>query len=119
MDSYATVPVEKSLALKVRLVHTHGKPSEEATELTTWADHHLRGVPLPKPVKAELNFTRDSVAAWIDRKWETVPAKLENGKPIAGIPAGTTAYYFSDISGNGFVNSTSITETSHKTKEIK
>ena len=72
------------------------------------ADHHLRGLPLPKPVKAELNFTKDSTAAWIDRKWETVPAKLVGAKPAAEIPTGTTAYYFNIWAENGFTSSTPV-----------
>lgn len=108
MDSYAAVPTDKSLAVKVRLPHNHSMTSEGAVELTTWADHHLRCVPLPKPVKAELNFTKDSTAAWIDRKWETLPAKLVDGKPVADVPEGATAYYFNSASSNGFVRSTPI-----------
>ena len=108
MDSFAAVPTEKSLAVKVRLPHNHSVTSEGAVELTTWADHHLRGVPLPQPVKAELDFTRDSAAAWIERKWETVPAKLVDGKPVADIPTGATAWYFNTYAENGFVVSTPI-----------
>ena len=110
MDSFAAVPTDKSLAVKVRLVHTHGKPSEEATELTAWADFYCRGVPLPEPVKADLNYTKDSAAAWIDRKWETVPAKLVGGKPVADIPSGTTASYFNTFAADGFVQSTPVKE---------
>ena len=110
MDSYAAVPTKKSLSVKVRLGHTHGTLSEEAIELTTWADYYLRGVPLPEPVAAELNFTKDSASAWIDRNWETVPAKLVNGKPVADIPEGTTAYYFNTRAKNGFVDSTPVME---------
>ena len=108
MDSFSAAPTEKSLSVKVRLPHNHSAVSEEALELTTWADFHLRGVPLPLPVRAVLNLTRDSTAKWVDRKWETLPAKLAGGKPVADIPAGTTAYYFDTCAENGFVVSTPV-----------
>lgn len=108
MESYAAVPTEKSLAVKIRLAHAHGTVSEEALEVTTWADRHLRGVPLPRPVRAELCFTRDDARNWTDRRWETMPARLVGGRPVADIPPNATAYYFNTYAENGFVDSTPI-----------
>ena len=108
MTSYAAVPTSKSLAVKVRLAHAHGKVSEEASEVATWADFHLRGIPLPRPVRAELCFTRDDARDWTERRWETTPAKLVGGKPVADIPPDATAHYFNTFAANGFVDSTPI-----------
>ena len=44
-------------------------------------------------VKAELNFTRDS-GAWQKRRWEAIPAGLEESRATATLPEGTRAYYF-------------------------
>ena len=103
--SFDRVPGEKGLAIKVRLPHTHGEVSENALELTTWADHYLRDRPLPQPVRAELVFTRDAAEPWIGRVWQTVPAVLKDGRPVAEIPVGTTAFYFNTYSADGFVDS--------------
>lgn len=109
-DSYAVVPSKKSLAVKVRLSHTHGKPSEEARELVAWADYHLKGIPLPRPVRAELNFTRDRDSSWTNRKWETVGAELADGGPVVQVPASASAYYLNTFAEDGFVESTPLVE---------
>jgi len=116
MTSFAAAPQGSTLAVKVRLPHNHSAISEEAVELTTWADFHLRGIPLPQPVRAELNFTRSDAAAWIDRSWETVPARLVNGHPQAEIPNDAKAHYFNTCAENGFANSSGFSEPSVRTK---
>jgi len=113
IDSFSAVPGEKSLAVRVRLPHNHSAVSEQAIELTTWADCHLRDIPLPQPVRAELNFTRSS-GAWINRVWETLPARLVDGKPEAELPAGITAWYFNTFAANGFVVSTPLQRADKK-----
>jgi len=93
--------------------HGHGGPGENPEEIRVFADNILKnGIPLPTitrsgregtsvwatyvaklPVlKAELNYTRDT-SRWQDRKWESIPANLADGKVSASLPEGTRVYY--------------------------
>ena len=106
--SYDAVEGDKTLSIKVGLDHAHGAVSENARELTVWADFHLKGIPLPKPVRAELNYTVDRDENWKERRWRTIPARLENGRPAGPVPDGASAFYFNTVASDGFVLSTPV-----------
>ncbi len=132
MSSYARVPGEKSLAVRVRMVHAHGKVSEEAPELLALANHYLRGGPaLPKlgaarragetvsvpcssdprlkPARAFLDYTCDAPPGlWFNRKWETIPATLAEGRVTADLPSGAKAWYVSVETADGSRVSTPV-----------
>ena len=46
-----------------------------------------------KIAKAELCFTKD-LGKWQDRNWESLPAKIQDDKVSAEIPADATVWYF-------------------------
>ncbi|MBR2838823.1 MAG: family 78 glycoside hydrolase catalytic domain, partial [Kiritimatiellae bacterium] len=104
---------------RIRMVHTHGRVSEEAGEIVALADGHLRGGPaLPQfgevrrdgrmavatfsadgrlpPVRACLDYTLDPpdrVGLWFSRKWASAPATIGNGEVSARLPDGAKAWY--------------------------
>lgn len=118
--SYRLGKGARTLSIRVRMPHGHpqgAKPEEIAAFAASVLRH---GVPLARItvterdsiryksrsriVKAELNYTMDS-GRWQDRKWETVPARLETGagRATAGIPQGATAWFFNLIDDRGLV----------------
>lgn len=117
MRSYRAVRGEKGLSLKVRLPHAHGKVSEEAPELLAVADHYLNGKPMPKAVRAELNYTTDSASDWTDRKWLTIPARLVDGRPRGEVPPDATAFYYNVIDTTGASFSTPV-EDGHPVVDV-
>lgn len=104
MASYQTVKNEKSISIRPRLNHAHGAVSEEAIDVTTWADFHLRNIPLPAAERAELLHTLDNTDDWTERKWEVTPANLDGDIAIAsGIPSGAAAAFCNFHHSTGFV----------------
>lgn len=112
--SYRLPKGQRTLCIRLRMPHGHNGPGEKPKEIHVFADSVVRGgTPLPKItgqgradnsawanyestagiVRAELNFTRDT-GRWQDRKWESIPAKLEKGRVTATLPAGARFYYF-------------------------
>lgn len=105
--SYALVKGENTFRIEPRMRHGH-QPGWEPGEIGIFIDSILKeGIPLPdvgemtvhantvtlpiqsetKIEKAELHFTTDT-GLRTERKWETVPATLEEGKAVArGLPA--------------------------------
>lgn len=134
MSSYASVPGDKALAIRVRMAHAHGKMSEEAPELLALADYYLRGGPaLPrlgdalldngtvsatcaadprmKPVRAFLDYTLDAPPGlWFARKWESAPATLAEGRVAATLPSNAKAWYMSVETADGCRVSTPVAE---------
>jgi len=121
--SYRLVKGPRTLCIKVRMPHGHGGAGENPEEILAFAEQICRGgKPLASitsfgaegpiawatyaseiPItKGEFNFTRDS-GKWKDRKWETLPAKLDaaNKKLSAEIPADAKVYYFNAIDERG------------------
>jgi dienelactone hydrolase len=111
--SYQLPKGARSLCIRLRMPHGHGGPGENPEEIRVFADNILKnGIPLPTitgsgregisvwatyvaklPVlKAELNYTRDT-GRWQDRKWQSIPANLTDGKVSASLPEGTRVYY--------------------------
>jgi len=113
--SYRLARGQRNLCIRVRMPHGHGGAGENPGEILTFANSCLgRGAPLANVVKqgrsqnqvwakfksefginrAELNFTRD-VGKWQDRKWETVPAEIDqpSRKVTARLPDGVKVYY--------------------------
>lgn len=127
--SYRLPKTPRTLVTRVRMPHGHNGPGENPEEIRAFADAILMGEQsLPRvtsqgtengvawataaieaPAKAELNFTRDT-GKWQQRKWETVEAKLENGRASAPIPDGTTVYYFNFTDARGLLVSTEHVE---------
>lgn len=123
--SYRLPQGERTLALKVRMIHGHDGHGENPEEIHVFADSILNGgKPLAKiveqgrdgnnawvkfnsavPVKnAELNITKDS-GKWQPRKWEILPAKIDGDKAAATIPEGATVYYFNVFDERGTFSS--------------
>ncbi len=104
--SFDLVAGKKALRIEVRMKHSH--PDGWAPREIGWfVDSVLRGgEPLPElgdlrlesgravaavrggvpPVSAELHYTRDE-GPWQERNWSTEPARIENGRVVAEIPA--------------------------------
>jgi dienelactone hydrolase len=108
--SYRLPGGERTLCIRVRMRHNH-PDGASPVEIAAFADSILRrGVPLAHIVKstpdsveyrskapivkAELNYTKDR-GRWQDRKWESVPARLDTKvrKAAAEVPAEATAWY--------------------------
>ena len=128
--SYRSTKGPHTLSLVVNMPHGHGGAGENPEAIRTFADSFCKGgEPLAKvgkqgrskdtvwarfesgiPIKsAELSFTKDSTN-WPERKWETIPAKLEEGRVTAQLPDGVTVYYMNLIDDRGAVVSTEHVE---------
>jgi len=124
--SYRLPRGPRTLAIRVRMKHGH-PDGANPEEIFAFADSFLRkGTPLVKitsasassvnykskrtVVKAELNYTKDR-GKWQDRKWESVPAKLDvkAHKASAEVPAGATAWYLNLFDDKGLVVSSEHT----------
>ena len=113
--SYRLPTGPRSLCIRVRFAHGHGVGWQPA-EIYAFADRILRaGRELPQITgqgrggqkvwatfrspaaaeKAELNFTKDAGPKWQNRKWESIPAKVDAaaGRIEADLPEGTAVYY--------------------------
>lgn len=112
--SYRLPTGPRTLCVRLRMPHGHGGAGENPEEIRAFADAILKeGVALPvitgtgrdggqawatftsnsPVVSAVLNFTRDE-GTWQDRKWEAMPAELNDGRIVAELPAETKVYYF-------------------------
>lgn len=125
--SYRLPRGERMLSLQVRMKHNHpdgAKPEEifsfakaklmsgpnllqigkqGVSQQEAWATYDKQVA----PVKAELAFTRDQ-GKWQDRKWETLPAKIDvnNRRVTASIPESARVYYLNLVDGRGLIVST-------------
>ena len=122
--SYRLPRGPRTLAIRVRMPHGH-EPGENVPEIYAFADQYLKAaLPLASireqqrtgrlvvleyrsttPVmRAELNFTQDS-GDWEHRKWQTVPADLDQGKNkvTVTLPEGVTVYYLNLIDDRGLI----------------
>ena len=125
--SRRALSVPNGATIRVRMVHTHGRVSEQAAEIVALADHHLRcGPALPRfdeisvtgdvvsagyacdeglrPVRAVLDYTVDAPDGhgfWFLRKWQSADASLESGRVTARLPKGTKAFYLNLEAGSG------------------
>ena len=59
--------------------------------------------------QSRVNFTRD-VGRWQDRKWESIPARLAEGRVAVGLPEGTRVYYVNLVDERDCVVSTEHVE---------
>ena len=136
-DSWFTLPaVERcrralkcgdGATIRVRMVHTHGKVSEEAAEIVALADHYLKGgSDLPHfgevdvkggvasapfssassraPVKAILDYTLDlpgEDGMWFTRFWQSRPAQIDGNRVTVRLPGGTAAFYLNLETADG------------------
>lgn len=112
--SYRLAPGPRTLCVRLRMPHGHNGPGEKPKEIQVFAESLVNGgVPLPQItgqgrtgaqvwatfsgkspiVKADLNYTLDT-GNWKDRKWESLPAEMKDGKITAILPEGTKVYYF-------------------------
>ena len=131
MESYALVPGEKHLSLKVRLKHTHGPVSENSSEVAAFADSFCRDgatLPIVSPVavadgtaschvssgggisSATLAWTSDADARWENRTWSEVSAALDGDTISASVPSGATSLYLSAVTDDGCVVSSEVKE---------
>ncbi|MCX6622295.1 MAG: acetylxylan esterase [Acidobacteria bacterium] len=118
--SYRLAKGPRTLAIRVAMKHSH-PDGARPEEIFTFADSICKnGPPLPRitksereraeyrskqpVVRAELNFTLDE-GTWQDRKWKTVPARLDEKRHAAAaeVPAGARAWYFNLFDGKGQV----------------
>lgn len=119
--SYDQVPVEKHLALRVRLTHDHSATSEQAPEIVAAADTYLRGgAAFPTMVgaariadatvsatysddanlpvaSATLDYTCDNLPIWFSNTWQSVEATVDPATKTvsATLPAGVKYAYLS------------------------
>lgn len=129
--SYDLVPTEKSLSLRVRMGHSHGKVSEQAVEVVSFADAILKGAPaLPKvgrpvlsdgclsasfdqddrlPVaSAVLDFSVDDSFWWYSNRWDSVSAQVSGGYARAKVPPTAKWAYLSVKTTNDAVISSAV-----------
>ena len=125
---------ESGATFRVRMVHTHGRVSEEADEIVALADRYLCGGPaLPQivgmcrdggclsarlavdgkmpAVRAVLDYTLDPPdhdGLWYSRKWASAPAEIADGKVTAKIPDGAKAYYLNVETRDGVRTSSHV-----------
>lgn len=128
--SYRLPQTPRTLCIRLRMPHGQGEGSAPK-EIAAFADSILgNGTPLIRitgqgeengvvwatfesesPVaKAELNVTRDT-DRWQDRKWEMLPAQIQDGKVTADLPADATVYYLNLTDERGLLVSTEHIET--------
>lgn len=131
--SFDLVPQAKSLALRVRLAHSHSAVSEQAPEVLATADSLLGTGParpaLAKPVldgdsvsaavtadaglpvvSASLDYTTDDCAIWYSNVWKSASATYGDGKVTATVPAGAKYFYLNvDTESAGRVSSRIMT----------
>jgi dienelactone hydrolase len=128
--SYRLPGGPRTLCVRLRMPHGHGGAGENPEEIRVFADSILKGdAPLPRildhgrqgvevwatfeakrPVaKAELNWTRGS-GAWEQRRWDTIEARLAEGRVTASLPAEARVYYFNLFDDRGCVVSTEHVE---------
>ena len=125
---------ESGATFRVRMVHTHGRVSEEADEIVALAGRYLRGGPaLPQivgmrrdggcvsaslaaddkmpAVRAVLDYTLDPPdrdGLWYSRKWASAPAEIADGKVTAKLPDGAKAYYLNVETKDGVRTSSHV-----------
>lgn len=125
--SYRLPKGQRMLSLQVEMKHSH-PDGAKPEEIFAYAKAKLMGGPnlveirkqgmlqqevwaiygtKTKPVKAELAFTRDT-GKWQDRKWETIPAKIDTNsrRVAASIPESARVYYLNLIDERGLIVST-------------
>lgn len=125
--SYRMPRGERLLSLQVRMKHSH-PDGARPEEVFAFANERLMGGPRlvqiskqgpgwadysrgSRPVKAELCFSRDT-GRWQDRKWETVPASIdEKARRVSGVvPDGASVYYLNLVDTAGLIVSTEHVE---------
>lgn len=131
--SFDLVPQAKSLALRIRLPHSHSAVSEQALEVLATADALLNaGVARPSlaepvldgdivsaavtvdaacpVVSASLDYTADDCAIWYSNVWQSVSATVADGRVSATVPAGARYFCLSvDTASKGRVSSRVLT----------
>jgi dienelactone hydrolase len=124
--SYRLPKGPRTLCIRLRMPHGHGGAGENPEEIRAFADSILKGgPPLPRITKqgrdgrnvwatflskvplakVELNYTKDS-GPWQERKWESVPARLDGSRVSACLLEGTRVYYLNVVDSRGCVVST-------------
>jgi len=133
--SYRLAPGERTLSIRIGLVHGHGGPGEKPEEIRAFADWRCRGGPpltevlaqgldgrrawatfaadVPV-VRAELNYAADANPNWLEREWQTAPATIEPSGDLATaeLPDGATAWFINLTDKRGLVAS-----SQHVTRE--
>jgi len=125
--SYRLRRGDRTLSLQVRMKHSH-PDGAKPEEIFAYADAHLRGgralvkvtkqgaspgearavyAKQTRPVRAELCYTRD-VGKWQDRKWETLPAEIDDAghRVSARVPSEARVYYLNLVDERGLIVST-------------
>ena len=127
--SYRLHKTPRTLCIRLRMPHGH-HAGWAPKEIEAFAESVLNGAPsltrvtgqgcddriawatfesASPVVKAELNVTRDP-EPWQKRKWEALPAQIEEGKVSAQLPPGTTVYYLNLTDERGLLVSTEHAE---------
>ena len=121
---------ERTICVRVEMPHGHGGAGENPEEIRAFADSHLKGgQPLARItgqgfengklwatfestrpiVRAELNFTR-AEGFWPDRKYNILPAMVEEGGGEAEIQPMTTVCFLNLFDDRNCVVSTEFVE---------
>jgi len=127
--SYRLPETPRTLSIRLRMPHGH-HAGWAPNEIEAFAESVLNAAPpltritgqgradgtvwatfesVSPVVKAELNVTHDT-GPWQKRKWEALPAQVEDGKASAPLPAGTTVYYLNLTDERGLLVSTEHVE---------
>ncbi len=127
MDSlrktYRLLDGKATLCLRIAMPHGHGGAGERPEEIYAFAKTFSeKGLPLAKvkatqqdakqawseytsksPIKiAELVYTKDT-GKWPERKWESLPAKVDSKRVSAELPDGVKVFYFNLTDERGLI----------------
>lgn len=112
--SYRLPSGTRTLCIRTDMGHGHGGEGENPEEIHAFADVYcLKAVPLAsitshgsdeniawaifrsenRVTGAVFNYTKDT-CPWPERKWESIPANIDDQKVWAKIPDGARVYYF-------------------------
>lgn len=123
--SYRATQGPRTICLRVRMPHGHGRAGETPPEIEAFADTYCEnGKPLlkitgqgrdanqvwatsdSKPASVELNYTC-ATGKWQEREWKTVAGTVSpDGKTTATLPDGVKVYYLNLMDNRGLIVST-------------
>ena len=131
--SYRLSPGERTVCIRLRMVHGHGPPGEGPQEILTFANSIVSGGPKlcrvleqgrdkrtvwttytssGKLAHAELLYTAKADGPWKEREWDVVPADIDatTHRVIAKLPANAKVYVLNLIDELGQIVSTEHVE---------
>ena len=131
--SYRLPSGERTVCIRLRMIHGHGPPGEGPQEILTFANSVVSDGPEVcrilkqereggivsttytggrKLARAELLFTANGDGPWKEREWDVVPADLDllNRQATAKLPENVKVYFINLIDESGQIVSTEHVE---------